>query len=280
MKNFIPVEFTNMVTGEVFPANYIATRYEVVEDSKPTYKDITKWNNFINQNLGYYFHLLYGDVLSLNLEPQMLVRFLKLCSYMNYESILVIGETKGQKNVTEKDLQGILNLSRNETSRTKNYLIKNNLITVERDYIKIYSEFIKRGQLKVDVKNVEVVRIFNDGIQQLYDSVKPNQHKKLASFIRLLPYINTKFNVISHNINATNFDESHPMKSTEIAAICNYEKPSRFISELLSLEISNQFAIVRIVRRDRDFFIVNPRLFYKSNNIEHLKYIMNFFDYR
>lgn len=280
MKKFQAIKFENKVTGEVFSANDIVTHYAVVKDIKPTYKDINKWNNFMNENLGYYFHLLYGDILRLNLEPQMLVRFLKLCSYMNYESTLVIGETKGQKNITENDLQTILNLSRNETSRTKNYLIKNNLVTVERDYIKIHSKFIIRGQLNGDVKNMEVVRVFNNGMQQLYDNVNPSQHKKLASFIRLLPYINTKFNVIAHNINAINFDESEPMKSVEIAAICNYEKPSRFIKELLSLKINSQFAIVRIVRGDRDFFVVNPRLFYKSNNIEDLKYIKNFFDYK
>lgn len=280
MKKFKPVKFIDKVNGKTFSAEQMIVEYAVVENSKPSYGDFKKWNNFMSENLGYYFHLLYGDILCLNLEPQMLVRFLKLCSYLNYQSILVVGETKGQKKITEKELQTILNLSRNEASRTKSYLIQNNLIKIERDNIKICSKFIKRGQLKGDVKNMKVARIFNDGIQQLYDSVKPNQHKKLASFIRLLPYINTRFNVIAHNINAINFDESEPMKSTEIAAICNYEKPSRFIKELMSLKINNQFAIVRIVRGDRDFFVVNPRLFYKCNNIEDLKYIMNFFDYK
>lgn len=271
--------YINRETGEVFTKDQIIEITELI-DSKNKFKSIKNTNDFINDNLGYYFHLLYGDILKLDLEPQMLIRFLKLCSYSNYENILVTGETKSQRKIKEKELEDILKLSRADYFRTKKYLLTNNLISIEKDFIKIDTRFIQRGKLKGDIKSMEITRIFNKGIQELYDNVKPTQHKKLALFIKILPYINIKYNVISNNIISDNFDDSRPMTSVEVANICGYEKASRFIKDLLSLKINNMFAIVRVTRGDRDFLIVNPKIYYKGNNIEDLKYIMNYFDYK
>lgn len=282
MKKYIPIEFKNKDTGEVFPSEQIITKYEFVEDNKPTYKSIKQSNNFMNENLGYYFHLLYGDILRLNLEPQMLVRFLKLCSYLNYENILVTGETKGQKKVTEKDLEVILNLKKRETINTKNYLVSNDLISIENDLIKIKDKFIKRGKLKGNIKSMEVTRIFNNGIKELYDNVKPIQHKKLATFIKLLPYINIKYNVICENPLEENIELIKPLTWTELGRRIGVSEATakRLRTELWNLKIDNSVTIGEFSTFScGKAIVVNPSVYYKGNDIDidRLKGIVNLF---
>lgn len=280
-KKFKAVEYINKNTGEVFSSDDIIVKYDTVEDNKKKYfKRINKDNDFINNNLGYYFHLLYKDLLELDLEPQMMIRFLILCSHLDYNNNLVLGETKGRRTATINDLEDILKLKKREIINTKKYLIENNLIYIEDDIIKINDKYSIRGKVKGDLKNMNMTRVFNDGIQDLYNGVKPTQHKKLANFIKILPYININFNVISLEVMSDNFNECNPLTSKEVAELCGYEKPSRFIKDLLSLKVDDMFAIVKITRGDRDFLVVNPRIYYKGNNIDNLKYIMRFFDYR
>lgn len=192
------IGYTNLDTGEVFDVDQIVEVKDIIEVNN-TYKSIRGTNDYINENLGYYFHLLYSNVLSLNLEPQYLIRFLKLCCYTDYKNKLVTGSTRGKK-IKANELEKILNLSRNETSKTKTYLINQGLIKIDDDKtIEVNNAYVKRGQLKGNLIDMDVVRVFNNGFNRLYDGAKARQHKKLVTFIKILPYLN-----INHNIICTN----------------------------------------------------------------------------
>lgn len=271
------LRYIHAKTGEIFNSDEIIIDKELV---KSKYKSIKDTNNFINDNLGYYFHLIYETLLELNLESQMIIRFIKLCCYSDYKNILTNGNTKAKSNILEENLIDILKLSRAEYFKTKKYLVENNLIFITNSCIKINDKYSLRGKLTKELKNKEFTRVFSKGFIELYDNTTPIQHKKLAVFIQLLPYINVHYNVVCLNVKTNNFDESQPLQSTEIANLCGYEKTSRFIKDLLSLKIKDMYVLVKITRGDRDFFVVNPRIYYKGNNIEKLKYIMNFFDYK
>jgi len=280
MKKFKPVQFINKETGEVFTSEQIITKFEVVPDNKASYQDFKISNIFMNESLGYYFHLLYGDILSLNLEPQMLIRFLKLCSYLNYENVLVTGVTRGQKKITEKDLEVILNLKKREAINTKNYLVSNNLISIDDDLIEIKTKFIKRGELNGDIKSMEVTRIFNNGIKELYDNVKPIQHKKLATFIKILPYISIKYNVICENPLEEDITLIKPLTWTELGRRIGLSEATakRLRSELWNFKIDNSVTIGEFSTLScGKAIVVNPSVYYKGNDMDSLKGIINLF---
>lgn len=279
MKNFKTTGYINKNTGEYFDANTMIEVTNIIEIKK-TYKSIKGTNNYINENLGYYFHLLYGDILKLDLEPQMLIRFLKLCSYSNYENILVTGETKSQRKINEKELEIILNLKNKEARNTKKYLLENNLISIEKDFIKINNRFIQRGKLKGDIKNMEITRIFNKGIQELYDNVKPTQHRKLAIFIKILPYINIKYNIICDNPLESDIEKIKPISWTELGRKINLSEimTKRLRSELWNLKINNLICIGEFSTfLCGKSIVINPCIYYKGNNIENLEGIIHLF---
>lgn len=274
LKTLKTSKIINNETGEVLTLNQLTFIKELIDD---THGDIRKSNSYIAENLGNYFHLLYGDILSLDIEPQYMVRFLKLCCHCNYDNVLIRQNSK--KHIKEKDLVNILNLSERETRNTKKYLKEKELIIFENEKITINNKYTIKGSIKGDLINMEVIRVFNDGFSELYNSVNPRQHRLLASFIKLLPYTNVKYNVISKIKDSVDFDTCEPLTSIEISEICGYEKPSKLIKDLLKLKLYDQFALIKIVRGDRDYFVVNPKIYYKGNNIESLQYIQKFFDF-
>ena len=281
MKKIITKGFVNKETGEFFDVSELI---EVKEsnDVKNSFKSIQNTNDYINDNLGYYFHLLYGDILKLDLEPQMLVRFLYLCSYMNYQYTLVSGNTKAQKKISESELQDILKLNKTTFFETKKYLLDNNLIIIEDNKIKIDDKFVKKGKgvLKGDLINMEVTRIFNNGIQDLYNGVKPIQHKKLETFIRILPFINIKYNIICENPLETDIEKVKPLKWTELGRLIGLSPATskRLRSELWSLKVNDSVAIGEFSTfLCGKSIVINPSVYYKGNNIDDLAGIVNMF---
>lgn len=264
----VNMAIVNLITGDKVAKIGNGVKYLSIKNS----------NDFINDNLGYYFHLLYGKVLKMDIDNKMLARFLYLCTFVNYKNLMVYNN---KRVVKESELQSILKLTKSRFFETKKYLLEKKLIHIDKESnVHISKELVERGRLKRMSKGMEKVRIFNEGYKELYEGVKTTQHGKLALFIKLLPLVNTKFNVISKKVDSTSFDESEPMTSVDIAKYLGVEKPSRLIKDLLSLKINNQFAMIKVVRGDRDFFVVNPRLYYKSNDLKSLRYIMNFFEYK
>lgn len=279
MKNLKVTGYINKTTGEYFDAESIIEVTNSVE-TKKIFRSIQNSNDYINKNLGYYFHLLYEDILKLDLKPQMLIRFLKLCSYANYKNVLVTGETKGQRTIQEKELENILNLKDKEARSTKKYLLENNLISIEKDLIKVDIRFIRRGKLKGDIKDMDITRVFNRGIQELYDNVKPTQHKKLVTFIKILPYINIKYNIICDNPLETDIEKIRPITWTELGRRIGLSEimTKRLKSELWKLKINNSVCVGEFSTfLCGKSIVVNPVIYYKGNNIENLKGIMNLF---
>lgn len=273
------IAYTNLDTGEIFNVNQIAEIKEIIKVDN-NFKNIRGTNNYINDNLGYYFHLLYSNVLSLNLESQYLVRFLKLCCYIDYNNKLVTGRTRGKK-IKANELENILILSRNETSKTKTYLINQGLIKIDDNKtIEVNTDYVKRGPLKGKLLDMDVVRIFNDGFNKLYDGVKPRQHKKLAVFIKILPYLNIQHNIICSNPREKDPQFIKPLSWTALGRLIGLSEASikRLRNELWDFKIDENVVIGEFSTFScAKSIVINPEIYYKGNNIENLKGIVNLF---
>lgn len=91
-------EFTNEQTGEVLTGQQILDSIvgENFNESirKNKYHMIEKSNNQMIEEFGNFYHMFYGNILKMEIEPQYMVRFLYLCSYVNYDNLLVTGHGK------------------------------------------------------------------------------------------------------------------------------------------------------------------------------------------
>ena len=270
------IRYVHTKTGEIFNSDEIIVEKELSESQ---YKSIKGTNDYINDNLGYYFHLIYEDLLKLNLESQMVIRFLKLCCYSDYNNILSKGYTKGKINISENELQNILNLSKSEYFKTKKYLVENNLISIKNNTITLNEKYSSRGELPDKFKSTEFTRIFSKGFQELYDKVKPIQHKKLAIFIQILPYINIHYNIICENPHEKDAKCIKSLSWTELGRKIGLSESTskRLKKELWNLEIDDTIVCGEFNTKYGKFIVINPRIYYKGNNISNLKGIIELF---
>lgn len=241
-------------------------------------KSKSELDTLIRDELGVFYFNVYRNLLDVDLEPQYKFRFVYLCTYMNYDNKLVLGNQIGDgKLAKEGDLVEILNLSQNETIRTKKALIEANLIAIEEDKtISIDKKYAVKGKIgKKDLKGS--VRIMENGVQQLYQSVGAREHKKLALFIEILPYINFNHNIVCSNPNESNAENIEPINLTKLANIMGYSTTQKLKKGLMDIKVNGKSLIMVATINSKNMIVVNPSLYYKGNNIEALRGIINLF---
>lgn len=231
------------------------------------YAKIKKANGLINEIGGSYFHMMYGNILNSDLKENYAIRFLLLCTHLDYENNLVVGNTNSRRLMKESDLESILKLSPRETLNTKNYLIKNNLITIKDEVIKVNKDFAIKGKVKNKSK-LDYSRVFEEGFKDLYYGVSPSQHKNLFFFIKCLPYLNNHFNILCNNPLERNKNLIKPLSFGELGKIFGMDRKqaSKLKTNLFKLKIRDKKVIAELVNLSERRIVVNPAIFYKSNS--------------
>lgn len=247
------------------------------ETVKKHVKNFSEIAELIRSFGGFYFSC-YKNLLKLKLDKQYMFRFIYLCTLMDYENKITFGNAKGDNGVAAaKDLQEILKLSKRETINTKNELIENKLIIINDDKtISINNKYAVKGD--IDKRKLKgSVRAMEQGIQELYNKAKATEHKKLGLLIELLPYINFTHNVLCNNPNETDINKVDPLNLTEVMQLVEYKNLSRFKKDLLNLTVNDELVAKITETKHGKFIYINPRIFYKGNNVDDLKAAVNEF---
>lgn len=247
------------------------------ETVKKHVKNFSEIAELIRSFGGFYFSC-YKNLLKLKLDKQYMFRFMYLCTLMNYENKVEFGNAKGDNVLAlEKDLQEILKLSKRETINTKNELIKNKLIIVNADKtISINNKYAIKGD--IDKRKLKgSIRMMELGIQELYNKAKATEHKKLGLLIELLPYVNFTHNVLCKNPTETDIGKVDPLNLTEVMQLAEYKNLNRFKKDLLNLTVNDELVAKITETKHGKFIYINPRIFYKGNNVADLKATVNEF---
>ena len=194
---------------------------------------------------------------------------------MNYDNLL----SNGDRLLKEDDLFDLLLLGKTECYKTKKYFIDNELITINKNKtILINDKLCKKGKI-VKTKSIEVVRMFNDAIQELYKKSKPKEHKKLALLIKLLPMINLKYNIVCKNPSEENIENVEPYKMPELCELLGYEKSnaSKLKRDLFKLTINDELVIGIFEKVNGKAIYVNPLLYYKGTRLEDINSLITMF---
>lgn len=241
-------------------------------------KSKTELDTFIRDNLGGFYFSIYNKLLELSLAPQYRFRFIFLCTHINYDGKLEYGNGKGDSRLMiEKDLGEVLMLKEEETRKTKKALIESDLITIEDDKtITINKKYAVKGKIgKRDLKGS--IRMMEQGIQELYAKATPKEHKKLALLVEILPYVNFQHNIVCNNPNESSAKNVIPITLTELANMLGYSTTQKLKRGLMDIKINNESLIMIVTINRKSMIIVNPRVYYKGNNIDALKGIINLF---
>lgn len=285
-KGLIPIEYEEYREGLVLLRGDQIKRNEEIELKKEwKEKNLSEIAILIDEELGSFTFLNYKNTLKMGLEPQYLYRFVILCCYMDYDNSIRFGNGKeGSNFATEKDLEEIWKLSRMETFNTKKALIEYDLLRVEGGRLYINQLYCRRGQKVKKIPKTYLkgsVKMFRDGLLELNEKVDAKQHKRMALFVQLLPYVNYHYNILCSNPNEGDIEKIKPLTPKEICKLVGYDEnqSSRLIRELLKLKINGLDAIALVIRDSlsvKDIYI-NPFIYCKTNDAEKLRGIITIF---
>lgn len=244
---------------------------EVTKDILKMKDEQSEFHKEILENYGGFYFNFYKRI---NIEGQFLFRFLYLCSYMNYNNYL----SDGRRLITLDKVNNLLALSDTELRRTIKFLLENELIKIDDNLILINEKYCKKGKIH-KTKSIEVIRMFNEAIRELYEKALPREHKKLSLLISILPYINFRYNIICKNPNEDNIELVEPYKMSELCELLGYDKTnsSKLKRQLFALRINKEEVIGIFEKSCGKAIFVNPRLYYKGTRLEDVAYLADMF---
>lgn len=251
------------------------TKKEIIKDIIGMKEEQTEFHKRLLDTYGSFYFNFYKRI---KIEGQFLFRFIYLCSFMNYDNYL----SNGRRLLRESDLQDMLLLGKSEYYKTKDYLLGKDLISINAEgLISVNSKYCKKGKIN-KTKVVEVIRMFNNGIQELYQKALPREHKKLAILLDILPYINYKYNIICYNPTEENIELIKPIKMPDLCEMLGYDRSnsSRIKKQLFSLRVSGEKVIGLWQVENVDALLVNPRVYYKGGEENGLDYLEAIFKLR
>lgn len=235
---------------------------------------------FIREDYGSFFLCNARNLFRLKVERNYIARFLRLCDRMDYDNKVKL---KRDTVAIERDLKGLWGLSPNETTRTKKALIDANLILIEDDKtITINNKYAKKGKVKNRKFLKESARVYTKGMDELYEQLPCRKHHLITLLMELVPYANYHYNVIctKESIEEKDVDKIEPLTIKELCGILGYNETNanKLQRELNSLRIKGQYAFIVVLKGKQRFVYINPRLFYKGDDINTLRGLMKIFD--
>lgn len=209
-----------------------------------------------------------------NVDRQFIFRFLYLCSYMNYDNYI----SDGKRLIKERNLEELFGLSKRECQTTKMVFLNNDMIEVtDKGYILINPNICKKGDTIVR-RNIEVIRMFQDSIKELYRRALPREHKKLGLLVAILPYINHKYNVLCSNPEEEYIELVRPISMKQLCDIVGFDatNSSKLKKQLLSLRVNRENVVMLCEKECGKAIFINPRVYYKDMGSE-LDYLEDMF---
>lgn len=238
---------------------------------------------FIDENYGSFYFNNYTKLLkALNNDSALLFRFLYLCTFADYDNYLKFGEFKNgvhHKYMEESDFKEVFGLSRRALINLKSTLLECKLIKIFDDgKIMINSNFYSRGKLK-DNDMLNSSRVFDNGIRELYLKSNAREHKKIGFIVLLLPYLNKYHNILCKRPFEEDIKRINPLTIVDICSILDYDESNkdRLKKILQSITVGGDPMVASISHALGKFFLVNPAIFYKGNNLSDLKFVINLF---
>ncbi|MBM7836304.1 hypothetical protein [Clostridium sardiniense] len=272
----------NNETGEILRDDFNIIEIEDEKKKKETMEYLKEKNEFETltyANMGNFYLNFYLKLPKI--DKQYIFRFIYLCTYLKFNDNRLMRKINNKNELIKVcDLMHLLQLGKTEYNKTRNILVDNKLIKINEDRsISIDDKISFVSKVKKDNKD-EYSRMFKIAIQELYKNSRPKEHKRLALLIELLPFIHYKYNIVCKNPECELMEDIKPFTIQEIQ---EYSKTytdknlSRFKKNMLNIFVGGQKAMMIVEDYKKKFIIVNPKIYYKGNDINNLRYLINLF---
>lgn len=284
--------YIDIETGEEIKGGDIIDKYKnIIPQEKEEIREekISKYlsKNYIKEMFGGYYHLIYGsffkeeEVRIKELKPSYVVRFLRMACETEYHTGLLVDlSRKPYRPLTKRQIRNILDISDAELSKTLSYLIENEFIIYsnKENIFSVNKDYIVKGELKqkrVDTLYNGTIRIFLHSFRYIYDNCTPTKRKTLFHLLKLLPYINVNYNILSYNPLEKDPKKIQPLKIKDIYKILDLDPKTnkKIFKSFLELSLAGKGLLMLIATNGEEICIVNPSILYAGNCLESLKTI-------
>ncbi|HHY0057933.1 hypothetical protein [Clostridioides difficile] len=231
--------------------------------------------------------LLFNEI---SISRANISRLIYLTTYLNYntgeENLLVkYSKYKEIVPIVRKNMREILNLKDRAFREFLTDVKKNNLLYESNGKFYISTEYFTKGISKF--KDKDYTRIYINTSRFLYEHSTPRQHKQLSYIYQLIPYIHFESNILCLNPNELDISKLEKMSLHRICELLNVstikQDMNRFKKELLKFYIEldgNKFYVFKYVivegtYKSMDYFIINPYVVWRGNNLNIAKRTIN-----
>lgn len=172
----------------------------------------------LQDELGYFYFVMRQHEFG-RLSAESAARLIYLCTYLNYNNEFMLTEREKMK---KSDLKNILGLSVSTTFKFWKEVENIYIVDKGEDGLNLCCSDIIRGKL-VDKTNL-YQKVYIDSIRNIYRVTQSTKHRYLGYIFKLLPYVNTEYNVICANPLETEMEKIKPFRISEICNILGYDK--------------------------------------------------------
>jgi len=242
--------------------------------------EITPLPFYLQEQFGNFVHSRYDALLKrTNYDTATAFRFIYLCTYMEYDTGYIVW---GGKRINSHYLADIFNVHKNTITNIKKKLFDYQLIFEDHDQnIYVNMEYCYKGDISNNKQyRQQCTRIFNNGIQNLYNNTSDfRDHKMLGKLLLLLPYVNIYHNVICLNIKERDWDKLVIPNSVQMDQIIHtsLNNNQKQMKKLLDIEVNGEPAILVIKHKNVHMYAINPRIYYGGTKLSDVQELSGMF---
>lgn len=230
---------------------------------------------FLKDNQGKFVHVVY-KYCEEYFEQLDYLDLVRLCVLACYASSSGKCYDENNNEIKRGSLSKIWDVHSSNVKQSYDRLLELGLISLtERGQIMINTEIFKNGKIQVE-KGQTYIRMFNKGLLDLYYNTPKLKRKQIGMFIKLLPYINYKYNILCFNPEETNKDNIKPLSWENICDILGQDAEAthtRTKNAVMRLS-SNDIPIVGQFQVKKGYhLVVNPRVYYAGNDVADVKHL-------
>lgn len=218
---------------------------------------------------------LFGDISNANL-----FRLLYAASFMNRVNQLV----EDKKHMTLSDLRKKMKLTKEVFNSFYEEVKKAGLLFTDEDgFLYLNAKFFVKGTIEKRVmKHSYYKKISTKAIRWLYEDCKnAKNHGIFGRFYRIIPRVNTNFNILCYNPAETDLTKIKPIseyKALEYMEVCTPLKKK--FKEVSEYKLRNNWLIrtkeIKVGEDTREMIFINP-MFYHANPTCVNDFVLNIF---
>ena len=219
------------------------------------------------------------------IKQSNITRLMYIATYLDYDGFLVEDDLfSKRKPLTNSKIRELMNLSKGAFSNFYNQVLLNTKIFQIKDgKYKINKELFSRGTLnsfniaKMSKENEYIMRIYINGVREMYSKATPSSHKTLSYLFQIIPYVNRQYNIVCYNPLETDLKLIKPMTLGEFCKIIGYDEShsNRLFSILFepmfstssgTIQPAVRYVTTKSSSKKTYNIFINPRVYYAGDD--------------